>query len=404
MANAQRQRTAFLVCELSGGIGHVMRLRRYALALRKSGWRIVCGLESWSFAHYLTPFCDEVWSVPGWPGKQGETWFRNADEPQEARKSNLLSLFVAGVAEPDIMANVLSAWPGILARVKPDIILADHAPASLIMGRANSIPTFCVGAGHLVPVLRDGYFLPVDLSASPDKAFQDEIRGRMMTGLWKAKVSLAQSDVFSALESDFPWAATLRDLDPVGAEHRKRILPPEIDEQLSGITHHGDAIYVYLGSGVHEMNVCFEWISRLPGVVRIYNTTLSQKTVESLQSPRVVFCERQFSIEEIRQNAKLLIHHGGMGISQIGALAGVPQIACYTHNERWINATNIQRMHSGIAVPFHLATEDSFVAYCNAAMTESGYRSHAEQWRDKAVVEISGKSSMEQLVDVANEN
>ena len=66
-----------------------------------------------------------------------------------------------------------------------------------------------------------------------------------------------------------------------------------------------------------------------------------------MTSRGVVVQQSPHSLQEIARDARLFIHHGGAGAAQLGALAGVPQLAIYLDVEKRSHARTLERLGIG---------------------------------------------------------
>jgi UDP:flavonoid glycosyltransferase YjiC (YdhE family) len=393
-------RLALLVCELNAGIGHFMRLRRNAQSLKRRGWRVVAGINSWSFAHHLSEYCDEVFTVPSWPGHQGESWFRESGMTQEKPQSYASMLRFIGVGEPLILSNILPVWRNIIETKKPDLVIGDNAPGAMLAA-AGLCTTVAVGTGHTVPAVADGYFLPLDGSGQPDVKFQDDLFANINNGLLRAKMPQVANlaDIFA---SDCPKPASLIALDPVGPHRVEALLPPELDAEPSVCVRKPDAVYAYFGDGAPVFRPLLEWLGEVGRPVRIFSEALPATLQRRITGRLATISSKPFSFHELQERAVIIVHHGGMGITQLAALAGIPQIVAYSDAERWRNGEKVAKLGAGVAASVDQITRFILLNQIRVMWDESTCVNGAKAWQAAALQQMSAIPATEQIANLAD--
>src|SRR5262249_12877698 len=71
----------------------------------------------------------------------------------------------AGLADADALQMLLAAWDRLFALVKPDVVVADYAPAATLAARTR-LPVILVGTGFTVPPA-ELYHFPLLHRAAP---------------------------------------------------------------------------------------------------------------------------------------------------------------------------------------------------------------------------------------------
>ncbi len=326
-----------LLCSEGGsGQGHIVRIRRIAEALSSRGATCHVALFDPSKGRALAGHVLSVLQAPvnRW-GNDYPPTLQLSPEPRDACNTTF-QLWELGFWNADTTAGNLKDWDAILAQIRPDVVVADFAPFALLAA-ADRVPTFAIGNGYFVPALIDEYFTPDGEAASDqDKAAQDGFFACIDTAFRKAGLR-ASEDFAKALCSDHPSPATLPALDPKYNLRPQSLAPPELDVLPDEPAQlRGNEILIYLGDDPAGHAELIESVAKTNLKARLYtlNTVSTPfKVTENLSIQTV-----PFSLKQIAERACLLVHHGGIGITHLGALAGVPQIVGYKGHERWSNA------------------------------------------------------------------
>jgi UDP:flavonoid glycosyltransferase YjiC (YdhE family) len=104
-----------------------------------------------------------------------------------------------------------------------------------------------------------------------------------------------------------------------------------------------------------------------------------------------------FSAEDIARSCKVFLHHGGLGISQLCAFVGVPQLIIFTDLEKFMNAEAVQEQGAGIGIP--TAGKANIESALNAMLTEPRFKKAALAWREKLKTERSDRSTASLICD-----
>ena len=129
--------------ELGEAFGHLARCLRLAQGLVARGYAVTLALKDVRLpaGQALTPGIT-VLAAPLTPqaGAGGSPPVNYADV-----------LRVSGFAEARDVAARLNAWQGMFSLVRPDVLVADHAPTALLAARLAEVPYLSIGNGFAIP-------------------------------------------------------------------------------------------------------------------------------------------------------------------------------------------------------------------------------------------------------------
>src|SRR5262249_51401106 len=130
-------KTVLLAWELGAGFGHVVSLRNIAASLRPQGFRCVAAVQDVGSAAAIARDGIEVLQAPAWgPAKSSATLGDRLGD--------------SGLADPQALQQLLTAWQRIFDETKPDLVIADYAPAASLVARGR-VPLALAGTGYSLP-------------------------------------------------------------------------------------------------------------------------------------------------------------------------------------------------------------------------------------------------------------
>lgn len=128
--------------ELGQGYGHIAHLAPPAIALKARGHRMVVAARNpaTALAAPGAPFADVL--VPP---------IYQPTSPRVETISYAQVIADGGMADSRAAIEMVRHWLGIFDKVKPDAILAEHAPMSLLAAHVAGLRSAMLGAGFIVP-------------------------------------------------------------------------------------------------------------------------------------------------------------------------------------------------------------------------------------------------------------
>jgi hypothetical protein len=135
-----------LAWELGGGLGHVMTLRRVARPLAMAGAAVTAAVKDLSAGRVLAEAGIDVVQAPVWP----VLFYSAARRGSVSSATFIDSLAGFGLADAATLSSLLAAWLRLFALVKPDLVVADYAPAAALATRGR-LPLATVGPGYSSP-------------------------------------------------------------------------------------------------------------------------------------------------------------------------------------------------------------------------------------------------------------
>lgn len=301
--------------ELGAGQGHIQRLVALAERLASKGWKPIFALKTFNLKGDKSFHWQQIAAPPLiFSGRDISYTF-----------ADILATF--GFTQVDLLSNHLNQWQDILKTVRPNLVIADHAPG-LVLAALNKIPTIVIGSHFAVPPPVEVF--PAFRSSMPPESVEQQQRvSDTIRQVVPIETTLGQalngdrSFVFSIPELDFyhSWRSASTTTEYVGIH---------ISPLVRSLASNKHPAWTYL-------------VKDYPA----YDLVIQAFKTESQFQP----------LEEALVDKSIAIHHGGLTTTIACLLAGVPQLILPCHIEQQINGAAVQRL--GVAKVLIRLTEET---------------------------------------------
>jgi UDP:flavonoid glycosyltransferase YjiC (YdhE family) len=346
-----RPMRVLLAWELGANLGHLLRLLPIARALQALGH--VVSLAVPDPAAVRERMGDMPWEVLRIPRPV------HGDQSQPACFAQILAMH--GFGSDALLGDAMQAWQRLLSVVKPDVLLADHAPLALLAGRLYRVPTVHVATGwesppfgDTLPILR-----PEMPEAAPDRvrALEDSIVARInrLCAEHQAPAMQVLGEVFRAQLS---LLATWPEIDhlqprpdrPWFAAGDSRRQPTYIGPLFSVDTGavaawpqgEGPRVFVYMQRGPstvavlrHLGSIGARVVASVPGA------SLAERDAAG---PSCSFHDAPVRLDSVLPQVDLVVSHGSHGLTAASLLAGVPMVSVPMQMEQATLTQQVRRL------------------------------------------------------------
>jgi UDP:flavonoid glycosyltransferase YjiC (YdhE family) len=328
-----------LAWELGGNLGHVTAMLALAKELRERGHRPVFALRDLSNALLLARERFAFFPAPG--------------RASPARKGVYPSYaaMLAGEAFPSANGAVAAAlaWRSIFRAVRPEVLVADHAPAALLAARGLGFRVATFGAPFAVPIAS----CPLPVFGKQDaEAEEEKLLKRLnaaLTALRAPKLDAA-SDLYRV---DATMVRALPETDcfaPRPSEDYVSAQPADAGEALpEWPAAKGAKVLVYLKSGPWLWPVSEALAARDASAVA-YIPGLDDKAAAKLERPGLVVARQLCKFSELTEQSDLVLCHASHGTVAGSMLAGKPLVMMPTYVEQLLTSARVVAAGAG-AVP-----------------------------------------------------
>ncbi|MDO9113196.1 MAG: hypothetical protein Q7U63_05305 [Polaromonas sp.] len=204
--------TLLLATEADEGSGHIAPWAGFVGQALQQGFGV----------HMAAP---NVGQLARWMGKRPEIdlWqapvFRSAPSTNQASPKSWPELLLSlGYGDSAQLTGAVKAWLSVLKCLKPDIVLADYAPALLAAARVAGIPSLEVGGGFCVPPLLLGvqHFPGVK---GGDRSAMDQAASALTSAFNQAFQFCGSDERMTSLSAMASWPVQRIVISPVQLDH-----------------------------------------------------------------------------------------------------------------------------------------------------------------------------------------
>ena len=324
------------VSEMGEGLGHVSRLLELAMPLRAMGYDcifivsdiIVAGAKVQNAGFDV---------IPGPPKKY---WLNN---PRKIMKSHGDILSQRGYAGDDTLRNLLKSWIALFKFLKPDLLILDYSPTARLAA-GEKFKTIVLGTGFTIPPTVNG-LIPQFRRGSlivPEKKLLDNIfKVSAESKTWRPK------KLIELFYGEKTFLTVLPELDAFSKFRRQSAVGPlsQLPKPVKGKA--SKDIFCYLnGEDPYALRIIrkFKNINITGGA---YLRGIDPGKIQELSNRDFKIFKRPQDISKISIDTKFILHHGGIGLSQMALALGRPQIILPTQMEQQMNASNLKKLETG---------------------------------------------------------
>lgn len=379
--------------ELGGAFGHLARCLRLAEGLRSRG-------------HSVTMVLKDVRLPAGNGSPQGLTVLPAPLTPQRRLSKQRLPVNYAdvlhhcGFADAQDVAARLAAWGGIFSLVRPDVLLADHAPTALLAAHLAGIPHLAVGNGFAIPpaIFPWPSIRPWEQIPDEDLVAAEQRLDRVTEATQKLFGHVAPvriRDVFGAHDV----LDTFAELDHYGARPNGRYVGligsiPDA-RRVDWQDREAQKVLAYLRPDVPGFTSIMSALGRLDAEVLCVAPGLTSGRARRFATQRLRIALAPVSLPELIVHTDLAVSYGSSGFVMQALLAGVPLSLCPRHVEQGLFGLRVEAMGAGKLLDFK-ADAVAKEATLQAMLSSPDHRQAAQAFRERHL-----HFSSEQAVDHA---
>ncbi len=335
-------RRVLLAWEAGAGHGHARRLAILGEALHARHWRVShCGRYLEAEFERLGRFAEHVFQAPIVRGRA------LPGDRLPADYGELLEVMGFGAAQS--LAPLIRADRAILEACRPDIVIADFAPAMVLAARGIA-PVLVVGDGFVVPPAHLAAFPPLRPGAAPGAGHRD-LRtalgavlgpGARIGALALPALIGGDAQVVTVLP-EFDVYASYRTESAAG---RLGPLPPPCArwEEDAGVIF-------YLAGDYLPTAGLLQAIGESGASARGYIRGATGEHAKIARQYGIELSAEPLPLAECLSGGPLVAHHGGIETVQEAAAAGCAQCLFPRHLEQAANAAAVRAHGLGIAIP-----------------------------------------------------
>ncbi len=348
-----RQKRALLAWEFGQGMGHVHELRALGNHLEFQGWNCRYALRYPDTGIRAGLEKTRITQSPPWPLPSGK--FGGPDIQKRASLTFGQTLAYAGFHDVNLMNAQILAWDKILSDENPDLVVSDFAPALNVASRGK-VPVVAVGAAYTAPPSHLTRFPKLHSEANLPFFDDDQIFNNINTTLAKRNIQPFEF-LPQIMGGDVQCPCTLDMIDPYRNYRKAPGIGTMVDNSPISGCERQDHVFIYLQNfGQNKIELINGFIGT--GIkTKVYIPRLSDKIAAKLAENGIEILRKPADMKKILSSSKLVVHHGGHGLTIGAVFAGTPQLIIPFHLENRLNGESIVREKLGALIRLPNITE-----------------------------------------------
>jgi UDP:flavonoid glycosyltransferase YjiC (YdhE family) len=335
--------------EIGEDLGHITQFLPLALELRRRGHDVVTTLRE-------LPRAENIIGRHGITMLQAPIWQGALLDPPQPPLSYAEILFFYGYLDASRLTAMIKAWIGLMSLIKPDIIIADHAPTALIAARVLGIPRTTMGPGFfLPPAITPLPNMRPWLNVSPERLMQSDQRVLRTINAAIATLStrpLEQlSDIF---ECSKHFLITFAELDPYQSRNLPQYYGPILGPEEGAVPEwpqgRGSKVFAYLKPHYQQMEEVLNSLSAFECRTAAFIGGIPMPTLAKVQNNTTSVSPRPYDIKRAASECDFGVCHAGHGTTCELLLKGKPLLLLPMQLEQYLTARRVSDAGAAVFV------------------------------------------------------
>jgi rhamnosyltransferase subunit B len=325
--------------ELGSHRGHAEAIRLIAAALLEAGHDVALALQQLDALGLERDPRLTLWQAPLWPRLLANR-VQSHQRPAATMGDILARL---GLDTPGVFAALIAGWDAIFAHVKPDVVIADFAPALLTAARGR-IRSISSGSAFTCPPDQAERFPSL---ANCTTAYDEEALLDIVDADLHALGRPPLASLPGLFAADRTLIAGFEEFDPYAARNRTYCAPAVVPPLPQSFGGEGEELFVYGYNRFAPDHPLWAALALLKRPVRIY-------MAEPQAGHRTLFERAKFMVEphplpftKIAERSAATLSYGGHGFMCANLLAGLPQMIVSFDLEKRLNGVRLLALGLG---------------------------------------------------------
>jgi UDP:flavonoid glycosyltransferase YjiC (YdhE family) len=288
----------------------------------------------------------------------------------------------AGLADEKALRALVAAWRALIDLIKPDLVIADYAPAAALAARGR-IPLALVGTGFTLPPDSMAAF-PLLHPFAPVRWPEPQLLAAVNAVTNEFALTPLQHlpQLFSG---DAKWVHTFPLLDPYADRRQSPAHGPTLQSMPKARRADAQDILVYFSSWPDLEPTLLRVLAPAAQHARIFAPFLPREEKRHLADLGMRIEDRPFDIAEDLATARLVLHFGSAGFAGDALIAGVPQAICPIDVEKQLTGDALEKAGVGkklsVYAPDITLTEETVTTLLTDTVMADQARAQAETLR-----------------------
>ena len=357
--------------ELGAGLGHVTRLMKIARGLAVLGHQPILALRN--LVEPWPAYRDAEFPILQAPMYQA----RPGPRRRSSRASAISDIFgMLGFDNPDELLPMVHAWQNIIDITHPALIVSDYSP-TLCLAAFGVEPMVIVGDGFTVP--------PHDLAEFPTlrpEAQPTINQNRMLKVVQEVQrrrgrpTPKALPEIFAA---EACYACCHPELDPYRAERSLPAIGPFDPPSSPSPLPKENGYFAYIASDYKRFKAAVLGIGEIDLAGEIFIRRAPRNTIRYLREKGLYVFDKPAPIVEVLRNASAIVHHGGIGTTEVAVAVGRPQVLLTRHLEQNLTGSALEELGVGVVLRGDYQQED-LIKTVHRVVEDPGYGERAQEF------------------------
>jgi UDP:flavonoid glycosyltransferase YjiC (YdhE family) len=335
--------------EIGEGLGHVTQFLPVALELRRRGHDTVAALRE-------LPRSEGIIGRHGITAFQAPIWLGRLLDPPKPPASYSEILFFFGYLDPPGLTAMIKAWVNLISVIKPDMIIADHAPTALIAAKMLGISCATLGAGFFLPPSTTP--LPNMrpwLNVTAEHLMQSEQRVLKTINTALASLSKPPLDrLYEIFEGSRHFLTTFPELDPYPTRDPDQYCGPILTSTGGAVPEwpngRGPKVFAYLKPQYRQIEEVLGALNALQCRTAAFIGGLSTQPPAKMQSNTISISHMPYDMRRAATECDFGVCHAGHGTTCELLLHGKPLLMLPIQLEQYLTAKRVSDSGAGVFV------------------------------------------------------
>lgn len=330
--------------EIGGNLGHIAKYLPLLRLLRQRGHELL-------FASKEIELAQRLLAPEGIAHVQAPLVTRFTGRIREpASFADILAEI--GFADTNALAGLLSGWRNLFELFKPDVLVAEYAPAAQFAARLYDVPCLSLSTGfeHPPNVQPFPLFRPW-LKLSTEDLLKKEEKLLENTNIVLTRQGIApMARLQDVLKTDLSLLTTLPELDHYGARKGGSYIGPMftladgLTQDWAGLP--GPRIFAYLRP-YPELSYMLDTLRDSNASVLAVVPGIGIERAATYSNERLHIFNEQLKLAPLLPDMDLAITHGGHGLAGAFLLNGVPMLTVPTNIEQYMMSGRLIQLGVG---------------------------------------------------------
>ena len=383
--------------EFGGGLGHIQYDLPLAKVLKERGHEVICIMK-----HVIDTgkiFGDheiEIMQAPLWQVtvKQLPTSYSYPE-----------TLFNLGYLVHGGLLSMAKAWKNLLDPIKPDLIVADHAPTALIATHGSDCKRVLYGTGFFSPPKKNPMPSIIPWVKAPDGLIEYSENKALQTinDVLKELGAPLLQQLYNLFEVDEDFLGTFAELDHYQDREPTKYWGPVLSHSggESPLWPKGSSskkIFCYIKPAYPHFEELLNGLQQAEVSVIVYAPEVPEEIIRKYQTGKLLFHQKPVDMHKVCKETDMVICHAGHGTVAFTLHRGKPMLLLPEHGQidQILTARNVVKLKAGLML-MTIEKKRDYMGLIQKVLTEPHFTENAQKFARK----YTGFDSESQLVEIA---